>query len=293
MSLPIIVKDEKSGKVYVNPAKRFVKPYWHTTDPETVPLVANLGSGQIPMVVDESLGHFEIFYLQSVSTGPYLISIFDEGRKQFWQNRPVHIDTIAGVAQRPLILPETYFLNVSGGTRQLTYQFQDISGAANNVRFIAHGRRFMYKEAPQQIWKKFEDFYTTRERANLFFMTTEQNITTLVPGVANAQTFEFRVTSDAFFEALKFTYATFPPNIPLDIRLWEYGSGRPFLPANQRINVDNMFGSAQFPGIPCESYLFERDWRISGDVVNNGPVNCDVYLTIIGRRVKFPEEVLR
>jgi len=291
MSLPVIIK--KGDKLYVNPAKRFIKPYWLTTTPETVALAANAVSGPIPFVIDESMGHMEIYYLVAQATGPFTFRIKDEGRNYYWSNREVHVDTVIGVAQRPFILPETYFLNASAGTRQLTIEMTDISGAPNNVRIALVGRRFTYKEAPQEVWQKFEDFYTTKERSNLFFLTTELPIAALAPGVANLQNFDFWMTSDCFFEAIKFTYATVPAGALLDIRMWEFGSGRSFLPANTRTDINNMFGSAQFPSIPPESYFFDRDYRVSGDIVNTGMVNCNVFLTITGRRVKYPEEVVR
>lgn len=296
MSLPTIIKkkdDDGNVNVYVNPAKRFVKPWWLVTNPETVNLGANGVSGPIPLVVDEALGHCEVYYLVAQATGPFTFRIKDEGRNYWWSNREVHVDTVAGVAQRPFIFPETYFINTSGGTRQLTIQYTDISGAPNAIRVALVSRRFVYREAPLEIWKKFETYYTQKERTNLFFLTTEQPINNLVPGVANAALFDFWMTSDSFFEAIKFTYATVPANHPLDIRMWEFGSGRSFLRANTRTDINNMWGSAQFPSIPPESYLFDRDYRVSGDIVNTGLVNCDVYLTITGRKVKYPEETMR
>lgn len=310
MSLPSLIrkmsKDEKTGKnverIFTNSAKKFVKPFYLTFAPQgtgiandTFTIAAGLGvSGPVPMVVDESSGHFEFFYIVSSQTNPYTVMIKDEGKNTQLMNRPVHIDTIAGVAQRPFILPESYFLNTSGGNRQLTWEMTDISGVAGNaLRPVLVGRRFVYKEAPLEVFQKFQSAFTIRERSNVFFLTTQQPIATLIPGVANAQQFEFRMTSDAMFEAMKFTYATWPTGVPLDIRMWEYGSGRSFTPNNIRTDINNIFGSAQFPGIPPESYLFERDYRVQGEVVNNGLINCDVYLTITGRMIRYPEEVLR
>lgn len=297
MSLPSIIKkiDKETGQLnyYVNPAKRFIRPYWLNSNPEQIVLAANGVSGPVPFVVDEALGHFEIYYMVCQSTGPFTFRIVDEGRNYWWSNREIHVDTAAGTAQRPFIFPETYFLNTSGGTRQLTISCTDISGAANTIRMVLVGRRFVYREAPEVVWRKFESYYAQRERTNLFFLTTELPITALVPGVANAQNFDFWTTSDAYFEAIKLTYATFPPNTALDIRLWEFGSGRTFLPANTRTDINNMWGNSQFPSIPPESYLFDRDYRLRGDVVNTDVANCNVFLTIIGRRIKYPEEVMR
>jgi len=311
MSLPSIirknkqVKDPKTGQItqqqliFTNPAKSFVKPYTLLFSPagnvDTFTIAAGLGvSGPVPMIIDDASGHFEAFYFMSAQTNPYTIMIKDEGKSCTLMNRPVHIDTIAGTAQRPFILPETYFLNVSGGNRQLTVEMSDISNVAGNaIRFAMHGRRFVFKEAPLEIFQKFQSTFLTRERGNVFFLTTQQPIATLVPGAANLQNFEFRMTSDAMFEAIKFTYATWPTGVPLDIRMWEYGSGRSFAPTLIRTDINNMFGSAQFPMIPAESYLFERDRRVVGEIVNTGALNCDVYLTITGRLIKYPEEVMR
>jgi hypothetical protein len=292
---PIIDPETKQpilqNVVYVNPAKRYVMPFWQTTDPVNVTVPANGNSGLVSMAIDQSTGHFEVFYFEAEYDGPFTIEIFDEGNRYFLQNRPVHSDTVLGNAQRPFILPETLFINVARGTRQFTVVFNDLSGAENNITFNLVGRRFIYKEAPIDIYDRFEEYYGDKERSNLFMLTTQQPLLALAPNVATP--FEFRVTSDSFFEMIKMTAASDPEGTNFDIKLQEFGSGRAFHDAAALIRRNNMWGNAQYPHIPPESYLFERDYRIRGEITNLGPVDADFYLTMIGRRIKYPEETLR
>ena len=202
MSIPVLVRknvplmDVKTGKplldphskkpviqqvIYVNPAKRYVKPFWQTTDPDVVTVPANGNSGIVPMSIDQSTGHFEVFYFEYEADGPFSIQIFDEGNRNFLMNRPVHINTIAGNARRPFILPETIFINVARGTRQLSLVFYDLSGAENDIQFTMVGRRFTYKEAPIETFQQFDAYYGDKERTNLFFMTTSKAILALAP----------------------------------------------------------------------------------------------------------------
>ena len=277
--------------IYVNPAKRYVKPFWQTTDPDVVPVAANGNSGLIPMSIDQSTGHFEIFYFEYEADGPFSIQIFDEGNRSFLMNRPIHINTCAGDARRPFILPETIFINVARGTRQISIIFYDLSGAPNNIQFTMVGRRFIYKEAPVEIFQQFDEYYGDKERTNLYFMTTEKPILALAPNVPTE--YEFRVTSDSFFEVIKSMCETSPEGANFNVKMKEYGSGRTFSPADTTLRRNLIFGNAQYPHIFPESYLFERDYRILMTITNIEAFNIDVYLTMCGRRIKYPEQVTR
>ena len=159
MSTAVLIEDKKKNEIFLNEVKRFTAPRWFLpralgATPYIITLAANGTSGPIPIEFDEANGHSEIFGLVSQSTGDYLIEIEDKGRNHRWQNRPVHNTTITGNAQRPYILPLSYFLNVSVGTRQLTVTFTDISGAPNDIRFAMQGRVFMYRQATR-FWPPF------------------------------------------------------------------------------------------------------------------------------------------
>lgn len=293
MPLPVFIK--KENKVFVNPAKKYVRPFWLATDPKEITLLANGTSDPIPMLIDQT-GHFEIAYALSQSTGAYKVEIFDAGRQYKWMNKPIHIDLIAGTAQRPFIFPESYFLNVANGQRTLVAKFTDISGAGNSIRFSLHGRRFLYNEAPAEIYTKMSEYFQLKERTNLFFLTTE-DLTTGLAGLATQNT-EFRVTSDAYFEVLKMTAVEAPVSpatfTGYEVTLEEYATGRKLM--NDAIRGDQVFGTAQYPFIPFESYLLERDYRIKMALKNLNPnagQTCDYHFCFVGRRIPLPEQVAR
>jgi len=312
MSLPVLIRktvplvnpqtgeqvyDAKTKKpttqniVYVNPAKRYVIPYWLPTDPHVVTVPANQNSGPIPMKIDQSTGHFEIFYFEAKSDGPFTFTIFDEGHRVYLMNRPVHVNTVTGDGRQPFILPETMFINVARGTRQLTVVLYDLSGQENDIEFVCVGRRFMYKDAPVEIFSDFFEYYGDKERSTLFMLTTEEPILQLAGGAS--VDIEFRVTSDSFFEVMKMTRATCPENADFEMLLREFGSGKSFSPENSPVNGSLQWGDGNFPHILPESYLFERDYRILGTLTNLENVPVNYYFTMTGRRIKYPEEVSR
>jgi hypothetical protein len=252
------------------------------------------------MLIDQT-GHFEIAYALSQSDGAYKLTITDAGRQYSWMSKPIHIDNIAGTAQRPFIFPESYFLNVANGQRALTVQFTDVSNLhTNNIRFSLHGRRFLYNEAPLEIYSKMKEYFMLKERTNLFFLTTEDLTTGLtgIGGANNIQTTEFRVTSDAYFEILKMVAVETPVSpatfTGYEVILEEYSTGRKLM--NSAVRGSNVFGTAQYPFIPFESYLLERDYRLKLTVQNLNPnpaESCDYQFCLIGRRIPYPEQVTR
>jgi len=289
---PATQKPVTQQVIYVNPAKRYVTPYWLTTDPDRVVVPGNGNSGKIPMKIDQFPGHFEMFYFLAMSEGPFAFKIYDEGNRVQLSNRAVHANTVTGNARQPFILPETYFINVARGSHTLTVVFYDLSGQENTIQFVAVGRRFNYKEAPTDIFKDFFEYYGDMERSNLFMLTTTEPIASLAAGAS--VDLEFRVTSDSFFEVMKLTAASYPENVNFETELAEMGSGRRFAPEGAFVDGSLQWGNGNFPHILPESYLFERDYRITGQITNlDAQQEADFYLTMTGRRIKYPEQISR
>jgi hypothetical protein len=152
----------------------------------------------------------------------------------------------------------------------------------------------LHNEAPADIQKKFEDYFQTKERTSLFYLAPEDQIVSVLPG-ATFNT-EFRVTSDAYFEIVKllgFGFKHGDPTTPVlfKFKLTEYASGRSLM--TDYVRGEDGWGSAQYPFIPYESYLLERDYRIKLELINvDIALTGDFYLTMIGRRIPFPAQVV-
>ena len=196
--LPTYIR-KPDGSVFINPAKRHVKPYALVTQPTIATVAGGGASPPITMPVDTQ-GHFEIFYAVCDRTGPATITIFDPGSSRFLMNREIHIDTVvSGISgtggQRPFIWPESYFLNVEDAGRAMIVQFRDLSGDTNDIRFMLEGRRFYTKESPPEIYQKMYEYFGRKERTNVYFLTTDQEVT-LPPAGPPAETVAFARVTD-------------------------------------------------------------------------------------------------
>lgn len=282
--LPTYIK-QPDGTVLVNPAKRYVKPYWLTTEPVTVALGAGATSAPTTMPIDTQ-GHFEAFYAMTERTGAATLTIFDPGTSRFMMNREIHIDTIVSglsgnAAQRPFIWPESYFFNVEDAGRSVVVQFRDLTGAPNDIRFSLHGRRFYSKEAPPEIYKKMYEYFGRRERTNVYFLTTDNDVQ--IPANGNAVA-PCRVTDEGDFEIFKVCAVS---DGPFEVTIRDRGSGRALM--NNAVTDTLSAGNAEFPFIFVEPWLVERNYQIQLEFTDLSGADNDVWWTFVGRRLWYAQ----
>jgi hypothetical protein len=297
MSIPVLVEDKKKGVVFINPVKRFTAPRWYLPRfvnalglrQDIIPLTAGGNSGNVAVEFDEGNGHAELFAAVAISDGDFEITILDQGRKHGWQNRAIHSRTLFGNAQRPFIFPETYFLNVEKGTRQLTINLTDLSGAPNNVRLAFLGRAFFHKTANADVRQAIQKKFGLKERTLLYNLTTKDSISNLAPA-GTGTPFEFVVPSDWPLEIIKMTAASIPAGTPFEMELKDYSNGRLYHQEGLRVHSDLMWGNAEYPFIPFESMFLPRNWRITGTLWNLGAVNADFYFTLAAKQIRIPVE---
>lgn len=293
--LPTYLKNP-DGSVYINPAKRHVKPYWLTTEaitipPEIVVLAAGATSPPITMPIDTQ-GHFEAFYSMADRTGAATILLFDPGTNRFLMNREIHIDTIvsggggAGVAAgfgaaRPFIWPESYFFNVEDAGRAVIATFRDLSGAPNNIRFTLHGRRFYTKESPPEVYQKMYEYFGRKERTNIYFLTTDAAALIPAGGVLASTA---RVTDEADFEIYKVNVVS---DGAFTFRLRDVATNRTL--SNGVISNTIGSGVAEFPFIFPEPWLVERNYQIGIEMTDLSAAPNNVFMTFIGRRLYYAQ----
>lgn len=285
--LKTFLVDEK-GNIFVNPAKRYVKPYWLTPTDEFVTLAAGAVSDPITMMVDNQ-GHFEWFYIVGKSDAPYTLTVFDPGRKRFLMNREIHSDTIVSPTNiagalttggRPHILMESYFVNVEQAQRSLVLQFRNLDTVnPNTIRLAFVGRRYYYREATPEVKELFRKRFLEKERTNIYFLTTDKPVTIPADGTIDAT---LSSTDEADFEFLKLMSKS---EGPFKFKLIDRSSGREFMP--QPIRDVQGFGTADFPMILPESFLIERNYQFIVRLEDLSGADNDVFLTFHGRRVYY------
>jgi hypothetical protein len=292
---------------YINPVKRHVRPFWlvPTLESEQVITLAAAGTAgdrinNIQFDVDTQ-GHFEIAYFIFQATSPeFVVMIADGGNnnKQM-MNAEIHARTIAGTARRPLIIPETYFLNVQNAKRTFVMSFRNLSPAPNSIRWCFHGRRWYHKESPPEVQRAIENRFGLMEKTYTYFLTLQQNPPsinpntpeganlpglTLAPGEAlfeNSAPF-FKSTDEADTEIHKLTYTA---TGSFEFQLRERQSGRTL--SNGFIRVESGWGDGEFPFILPETLLIERNYELLFEVRDlSGSPNI-IYPTLIGRRLQY------
>ena len=283
--LPTYIK-RRDGSVYINPAKRHVKPYALTTAPTTIAVPALGTSAPITMPIDTQ-GHFEAFYAICDREGPATITLFDPGTSRFLMNREIHIDTIvSGLSgaggQRPFIWPESYFFNVEDAGRSVITQFRDLSGQQNDIRFMLEGRRFYTKESPPEIYQKMYEYFGRKERTNVYFLTTDLPVA--LPAATTETIATARVTDEADMEIFKIAAVA---DGPFEWTIRDTGTGR--ILSNDFTTNTQRTGTAEFPFIFVEPLLVERNYQLQINFRNLSGAPNNVFFTMIGRRLYFAQ----
>ena len=262
-----LVRDKRTGKIYVDAFKRHAKPYWLSTEPKEQTILAADGNPQtFPIVMPtDRQGPVEIDYSFFQSTGDFSVTIIDPDGRPLLMNREIHVRTMCSgggtpglspaSAGRPFIWPEPWFLQPKEGRRNFMVSFRNLSGADNTIRFVFHGRRFYHQASPTGVVKRYERYFGERPITSPYFYTTNQEAK-IPAGSAVGTEFEFNIRifddSDAVFYKM-----TSVQDQPYEFKLIEQSTGRELM--TDWVRVENGFGNAELPFI-----MFEPIWWESG-----------------------------
>jgi hypothetical protein len=286
---PLFDRDGKPVPgVIINPAKPFVRAYWIPGSPNdgtaVVTLAAN-GSADLDFVIDDQ-GHFDWKYLVGASDGPYVLSFFDVGKNRLLQNRPVHSDLIVGNGQRPFQLPESYFFNVGDSQRNLRCRIVDISGNTNIIRVSLHGRRFYHKDADPDVAMAMRKYFQSGEKPYSYFLVPlESDPTTGLPPALPANgtlTLSLQSDAGADTELVKWM-ATSTGDFSVNI----FDRSKNKFLMNDFIPNADIFGNAEFPFIPADSFLLERQKYLLFYLKDLSGFTNTVYIAAAGRRLQL------
>jgi hypothetical protein len=293
---------------YINPTKRHVRPFWLVPTNELEQTLVLSAAGfpgdrvnGIAFDVDTQ-GHFEITYNMFQASSPnFLVTIADGGNNgKLMMNSEIHARTIAGNAQRPLILPESYLLNVQNAKRTLIMGFRNLFAGTNSVRWCFHGRRWYHKEAPPNVQRAIEDRFGLMEKTYTYYLTLTQNPPSLNPNTPEGanmpgltlSAFEalfensapyFTATDEADTEVHKLTATA---DGPFEFQLREKSSGRTL--SNGFIRAECGWGDGQYPFVWAETFLIERNCEVMFEVRDlSGLRQNIIYPTLIGRRLQY------
>lgn len=286
---PLFDRDGKPVPgVVINPCKPFVRAYWIPgTGPDSLPVIT-LGAGAsatLDFVIDDQ-GHFDWKYLMGDSDGDYVLQFFDVGKNRELQNRPVLNTLIVGNAQRPFLLPESYFFNVGDSQRNLRCKITDVSGFSNQIRLSLHGRRFYHKDADPDVAMAMRKYFGQGEKPYSYFLVPlESDPNTGAPPVLPANgtlTLTMQSDSGADTELKKWmadSTGAFSVNI--------FDRSKNKFMMNDFVPSNDIFGNAEFPFIPADSYLLERQKYLLFYLRDLSGAPNTVYLAAAGRRLQL------
>ncbi len=277
----------------VNPIKPHVRGYW-LADPNqaSIALDASAGAnqagpkGRLDFLID-SQGHFDWASIVGVSSGAFSLEFFDPSTNRLLQNRPVHSNTIVGVAARQFLLPEPYFFNVGDSQRVLQAVLRDLSGSTNTVRLNLVGRRIYHKEAPPDVALDLQKTFGQGGRTYAYFLTpneTKQDGTVTPVGANLTASFTFESDASADTE-IKKLMAKSTGAFSFTIR--ERDTNRLLMPINGNIHSQNGWGNAEFPYILPDTYLLERQKQLIVDVTDLSGSTNYIYMTMAARRLQL------
>lgn len=265
-----LIKDNRNGRIYLDPFKRFAKPYWLTTEPKTTLLTPATGTFRsVPVVMPtDRQGPVEIDYSYFQSTGDFALTIFDPDNRPMLMNREIHIRTIASgfntqglgaPAGRPFIWPEPWFLNTGEGRRNFQVGFLNLTNADNTIRLAFHGRRFYYQASPADVRERYEKYYKGRALTTPYFYTTDQECR--IPAGTPAGTvidFFIRIRDDSDALFYKFTSVQ---NFPYEVKLVEQSNQKEL--STDFVRVENAAGDGELPFPFFEPMYFERGYKLT------------------------------
>jgi hypothetical protein len=315
-AIPTWIKDPESGLIVVNELKKYVKPFWLTTEGleesddfgSQIDLAANEVTDFFPMTVDGK-GHFEIFdaFYYSQRAEGFTVELFDPGNlgqeRPILMNREIHVATIAsggGVTLpltgslppssspgRPFRWPQSFFMDVSKGGGTLMARFRNLSSESNTIRFVLSGRRWYQLQAPWKIANRMEEILREGARTTPYFFTTD-TFARIGGGSAGPILFTIRFGDDAYVEWSK---AMAVSTRPFSIRFHETTTKK--LLMEQPVLDQLAFGSGEFPMLLWEEALFEPNYQLTCELtcdIEEG--GNDIWITLGCRKIKLdPREL--
>jgi hypothetical protein len=304
--IPTWIKDPETGLVVVNELKKYVKPFWLTTeDSEVITLAGGEVTDFIPMTIDGK-GHFEVFdaFFKSSQAEGFTVELFDPGNlgreRPLLMNREVHVATIASGGGttlpltgslpassspgRPFRWPQSFFMNVVSGTGTIMARFRNLSSSSNVIRFVLVGRRWYHLQAPWKVANRMEEIFREQARTFPYFFTTDQWVALTALGSADATV---RFGDDAYVEWMKGMAVS---TGSFQARIVETSTQKRFM-ESPVINT-LAFGTGEFPFLNWEEALFEPNYQLTFELDDLSNATNTLFLTLGCRKIKIdPKEL--
>lgn len=236
-------------------------------------------------------GDFEVTHFTTDQSAAYRVELYvSGGTDKRLTSVPIHVDLLCGTAQFPFYAPSSLFLEARNN---LNIKFTNISAnITNQIRFVAHGRRFLDYEAAISKKELIRQFYGRNEHPYwLGLDDTTVALTASQTGVRRLMS----VPGDADFEA---EYLVAKSTGPFRIMIREgSGNSRPIISASGAttgVPNSHICGTALAPyRFSPDTAYFKRLTKIEVTLDDLSAAANTVELALVGRLLYYPESTDR
>ena len=308
------------GSVRLDRAKRRVKPFTLLTEPESITVAAatDMTGGffadqlPVPAIMEiDGKAPFEAryisFHARRTDTGvlndQFTVKIMDPQERPLLMNREIHVRTLAGgfgsslgaaanAGGRPLVLPETFFMDPEQGGRALVVEFRNLNTFEIAIRLGIHGVRYTDFRAYEKALREREEMFGRGRIAYPFFATTDRHVRLTA---SQADTFDLRLSDDSDAELVKlarYSDGNFLARIvEMDGKRYLDNAGQDTTGGQSGVFMDFMFGDAEFPFIPYETAYWERGTKLQVWLEDLSAAVNNVWVTLVSRKIRYGESI--
>ena len=246
-----------------------------------------VGEDTIEVQAERGLtGDFEVTHFTSDQLAAFRAELYvSGGTDKRLMNAPVHVDLLCGTARAPLYFPVSLFLEARNNIQiRLTNLAANLT---NQVRFIAHGRRFLDYENAINRKELMRQFSGRNE--HVFWLTLDDTSAALTAD-QTGQRFLMSVPGDADFEA---EYLLARSTGPFRVTIREgSGNSRPIVSGGAVTGVpgSHVCGTALNPyKFTGDSAYFKRQTKVEVVLDDLSGAANTVEICFVGRLLYYTE----
>lgn len=290
--------DPQTGRpiVLTNSAKFAQKSFWLQNDAVIVGANATAQNAMTPPRDQGDQGDTEAFLLMARSTANFAVRMYSEILDRYHSNRPVESTLIFGDSSFPAELLESLYIPA---TSSLRLELTDLSGFANTVDVIAHGKQVLNPIANLGKNRLQIIQANSKQNTHAYWLTFDDGAQIVIP--ANGTfTANMTVPSDADFNAWQLLSRSDQGenSYTIDIRegqrrsLMSRGAVPIALVAAQTLAIAGapagIVPAAGAPFVLPDTHLFERNTIIEVVMNDTSGNNNTVSLAWGGQLIYYP-----
>jgi len=285
--IPTLIEDPNiPGRVIGVNRKRLDEiPYWLLTDlPNNIVTVPARQSSPLQTLILSQIGPMRItnFGIQRTGACRVFLRLQDGDSPKALMNSAIHVDAICGNVGQPYNLPEALFVDEK---RTLQAGFTDLSGAANNIRFVAHGSKWTSQQSDPTMERTRQRLEKKQYLSTPFWYTTDGNGPVVV-GIGATVNAVVTIGQDHFFDIMTLSHVA---TGLYNINITHAQTGESLIQgpqeADYQIGSELLFGNGNFPFRLHEPRMIQYGQKLLVTITNRHVAQNTIYLALGGRAI--------